>query len=152
MATPTIRRATEHDVAAIVALLADDALGSGRESIAPAALEEYRRGFREIDASAANTLLVAELGGAVVGTLQLTIIPGMSRRGARRAEIEAVRVASTLRSRGIGEALVQHAIALAREAGCVSVQLITHVTRTDAHRFYDRLGFARSHLGMKMML
>ena len=151
-AVAQIRAARESDVPAIVALLADDTLGSGRESLAPEALDEYRRGFREIASSAANTLLVAELDGSVVGTLQLTIIPGMSRRGARRAEIEAVRVSSALRSRGIGEALVRHACGLAHDAGCVSVQLISHVTRTDAHRFYERLGFARSHLGMKLML
>ncbi|HET7844679.1 MAG TPA: hypothetical protein VFL14_11050, partial [Xanthomonadales bacterium] len=83
-AAARIRAARESDGPAIVALLADDTLGSGRESLAPAALDEYRRGFREIAASAANTLLVAELDGTVVGTLQLTVIPGMSRRGARR--------------------------------------------------------------------
>lgn len=152
MTTATIRRATALDVPAIAALLADDMLGAGRESLAPEALPDYRRAFREIDASESNTLLVAELEGVVVGTLQLTIIPGMSRRGSRRAEIEAVRVASTLRGRGIGEALVRHSIELARERGCVSVQLISHVTRTDAHRFYARLGFAASHVGMKLML
>src|SRR5690348_4308220 len=111
-----IRPARESDVPAIVALLADDMLGSGRESLAPEALDEYRRGFRAIAASAANTLLVAEHDGAVVGTLQLTVIPGMSRRGARRAEIEAVRVSSALRGRGVGEALVRHALALAHDA------------------------------------
>lgn len=152
MTSATIRRATAIDVPAIVALLADDVLGAGRESLAPEALVDYRRAFREIDASESNTLLVAELEGVVVGTLQLTIIPGMSRRGSRRAEIEAVRVASTLRGRGIGEALVRDAIDRAREQACVSIQLISHVTRTDAHRFYARLGFAASHVGMKLML
>lgn len=152
MTSATIRRATAIDVPAIVALLADDVLGAGRESLAPEALVDYRRAFREIDANESNTLLVAELEGVVVGTLQLTIIPGMSRRGSRRAEIEAVRVASTLRRRGIGEALVRDAIDRARGQACVSIQLISHVTRTDAHRFYARLGFATSHVGMKLML
>ena len=152
MTSATIRRATAIDVPAIVALLADDVLGAGRESLAPEALVDYRRAFREIDANESNTLLVAELEGVVVGTLQLTIIPGMSRRGSRRAEIEAVRVASTLRGRGIGEALVRAAIDRARGQACVSIQLISHATRTDAHRFYARLGFASSHVGMKLML
>ena len=149
---PAIRRARADDVHAIVALLADDVLGSARESLAPEALADYQRAFAEIDSSGSNALLVAELDGVVVGTLQLTIIPGMSRRGARRVEIEAVRVSAALRSRGIGEALVRHAIAIAREHRCVSIQLISHVSRADAHRFYARLGFAASHVGMKMML
>ncbi len=146
----TIRRATAEDVPAIVAMLADDELGALRES--PADLAPYERAFAAIDASGHEVLVVAEQDGAVVGTLQLTVLHGLSRRGASRAQIEAVRVASTSRGEGLGERLVRWAVEEAAARGCAIVQLTSDKGRADAHRFYRRLGFAQSHEGFKLAL
>ena len=146
----SIREAQPDDLPAIVALLADDPLGQARED--PAELGAYRRAFDEIAAQAGNTILVAEIGGAVVGCLQLTVIPGLSRRGMKRGQIEGVRIAAGQRGRKLGERLMGEAIGRARAAGCGLVQLTTDASRPDAHRFYERLGFAASHFGMKLML
>src|ERR1700674_302163 len=144
-----IRRAHRDDVRIIVAMLADDPLGSGRERIEDPLPPSYFRGFEAVDRASELQLVVAEDGsGAVIGCLQLCIMPGLSSQGASRALIEDVRVASHCRSRGIGERMVQWAIAEARAKGCRLVELLTHNTRVDAQRFYVRLGFARSHLGM----
>jgi ribosomal protein S18 acetylase RimI-like enzyme len=149
---PSIRHARRDDVPAIVALLADDPLGRARESHAGPLPEAYWRAFDEIAAQKGNVLLVAERDGAAVGCLQLTVIPGLSRRGMRRGQIEAVRVGAGERGRGLGERLVRHAIELARREGCGLVQLTSDMSRADAHRFYERLGFVASHLGMKLAL
>lgn len=146
----TIRRATAEDVPAIVAMLADDELGALRES--PADLAPYERAFAAIDASEHEVLVVAEQDGAVVGTLQLTVLHGLSRRGASRAQIEAVRVASTSRGGGLGERLVRWAVEEAAARGCAIVQLTSDKGRVDAHRFYRRLGFTQSHEGFKLAL
>lgn len=151
-ATMIIRRATEVDLPAVVRLLADDPLGATREQVAEPLPAPYRAAFAAMEAQAGNELLVAVTGGEVVGCLQLTVIPGISRLGATRAQIEGVRVASTQRGAGIGEALVQEAIARAAGAGCSLVQLTTDGTRLDAQRFYERLGFEATHVGLKLQL
>ena len=145
-----VREARRGDIAAIVALLADDPLGQSRED--PADMAAYDRAFDEMAAQQGNLLLVAERDGAIVGCLQLTVIPGLSRRGMRRAQIDGVRVAASCRGAGLGEALVRHAVERARAGGCGLVQLTTDRSRGDAHRFYERLGFAATHLGMKLIL
>jgi GNAT superfamily N-acetyltransferase len=145
-----IRRATEEDVAAIVALLADDALGAMRES--PDDLTPYLKAFKDIEATPNEFLAVAERDGEVVGTLQLTYLPGLSRQGGTRAQIEGVRVRATERGTGLGSQLITWAVDQARERGCVLVQLTTDTTRTDAHRFYEQLGFTASHVGFKLAL
>ena len=144
-----IRPARGTDIAAIVAMLADDALGRGRERIEDPLPPSYLQAFEKVERDPNIQLVVAEgEGGEVVGCLQLCILPGLSSQGASRALIEDVRVATRCRSRGIGEQLVQWAVAEAREKGCKLVELLTHNTRVDAQRFYKRLGFQASHVGM----
>jgi ribosomal protein S18 acetylase RimI-like enzyme len=143
-----IRRARRDDIRAIVTMLADDHLGRARERLEEPLPESYFAAFARLDADPSIQLVVAEEGGIVVGCLQLCILPGLSSQGASRGLIEDVRVASNRRSRGIGEQLVQWAIAQARERQCKLVELLTHQTRVDAQRFYERLGFSKSHVGM----
>ncbi|MFJ9612693.1 GNAT family N-acetyltransferase [Streptomyces noursei] len=145
-----IRRATEADLPAIVAMLADDTLGASRES--PDDLAPYRTAFATLDADPKQHLVVAERDGRVIGTLQLTVIPGLSRRGATRTIIEAVRIHADERGSGLGTELVEWAVAESRRLGCQLVQLTSDATRLDAHRFYERLGFEASHLGFKRQL
>ncbi|WP_441299986.1 GNAT family N-acetyltransferase [Bradyrhizobium sp.] len=144
----SIRRARRDDVGAIVGMLADDALGRARERIEDPLPASYFDAFDRVDRDPNLALVVAEEQGTVVGCLQLCILPGLSSQGASRALIEDVRVASARRSRGIGEQLVQWAIGEARARNCKLVELLTHQTRVDAQRFYARLGFQRSHVGM----
>ena len=144
----TIRRARRQDVGRIVAMLADDALGRARERIETPLPDSYFQAFARLEADPNITLVVAEEAGGVVGCLQLCVLPGLSSQGASRALIEDVRVDSARRSRGIGEQLVRWAFDEARAQGCKLVELLTHNTRIDAQRFYQRLGFARSHVGM----
>lgn len=148
--TVTLRPARRDEVPVIVAMLADDGLGRGREAVSDPTI--YYDAFDEMAKEPNNRLLVAEQDGALVGTLQITFIRGLSRKGARRAQIEAVRVASTHRGRGLGHEIFVAAIALARSEGCALVQLTTDKARGDAHRFYARLGFVASHEGMKLAL
>lgn len=145
-----LRRAQREDLPAIVALLADDVLGESREH--PGDLSPYLAAFERIDADPAHLLVVADAGGEVVGTLQLTVLPGLSRGGALRAQVEAVRVAHSQRGKGLGQALLLWAVEESRARGCSLVQLTTDKQRTDAHRFYERLGFVASHEGMKLHL
>ena len=149
-ATYDLRRAVRSDVAAIVDLIAADQIGATRDGgdMAP-----YERAFAAIDADPAHLLVVlADTAGAVAGTLQLTFLPGLARRGALRAQIEAVRVREDLRGRGLGEALIAWAIEEARRRGCGLVQLTSDKRRADAHRFWARLGFTPSHEGFKLRL
>ena len=149
ISSTTIRRARRDDVGAIVRMLADDPLGSARERIEEPLPPSYFRAFEALEQTSHIQLVVAEDNeGAVVGCLQLCILPGLSSQGASRGLIEDVRVAANCRSRGIGEQLVQWALAEARASGCKLVELLTHHSRVDAQRFYERLGFARSHVGM----
>jgi len=150
MAKPiTIRRARCDDVETIVKMLADDALGGPRERLEKPLPASYFAAFETVERDPNLALVVAESeGGAVIGCLQLCILPGLSSQGASRALIEDVRVASHCRGQGIGEQLVQWAVGEARGRGCKLVELLTHHSRVDAQRFYERLGFARSHVGM----
>jgi ribosomal protein S18 acetylase RimI-like enzyme len=147
----TVRRAAAADLPAVVALLADDVLGAGRED-GGQDLAPYARAFAAVDADPAHLLAVVVSGDEVVGTLQLSFLPGLSRRGALRAQIEGVRVRADHRGSGLGEALLRWAVAEAGRRRCGLVQLTTDLTRTDAHRFYERLGFLASHAGYKLAL
>ena len=148
-----VRRAAAGDVEAIVGLLADDELGATREAGADPDLTPYRAAFAAIDADPGQLLLVVTADdGGVAATMQLTFIPGLARRGALRAQIEAVRVGTGYRSRGLGEAMITWAIAEARRRGCRIVQLTSDKRRANAHRFYQRLGFAATHEGFKLPL
>ena len=148
-----LRRARQADVPVIVALIAADQLGASRDGVRDDRdLAAYARAFQAIDADPAHLLLVAESAGQVVGTMQLSFLPGLARRGALRAQIEAVRVADTARGGGLGAAMFGWAIDEARRRGCALVQLTTDKSRIGAHRFYQRLGFVASHEGMKLAL
>ncbi|MEP7192569.1 MAG: GNAT family N-acetyltransferase [Actinomycetota bacterium] len=149
----TLRRATREDLPAIVGLLIDDPLGRTREATGGADnFEPYETALAAIDSDPAQLLVVATDAIEVVATMQLSFIPGLARRGALRAQAEAVRVAASHRGRGLGEAMFQWAIDEARCRGCAVVQLTTDKTRADAHRFYERLGFTASHEGYKLQL
>jgi ribosomal protein S18 acetylase RimI-like enzyme len=143
-----IRPARREDVPAIVAMLADDHLGRARERVEDPLPAVYNQAFERIERDSNLTLVVAESGGRVVGCLQLAVLAGISSQGGLRGLLEDVRVASDCRSRGIGEQLVQWAIAEAKTRGCNLVELLTHSSRVDAQRFYKRLGFSLSHAGM----
>ncbi|MEU9588259.1 GNAT family N-acetyltransferase [Streptomyces sp. NPDC048219] len=145
-----IRRTTEDDIPAVVAMLADDPLGAQRES--PDDLSPYLAAFERLRADPHQHLVVAVREGRVVGTLQLTVVPGLSRRGATRSIIEGVRVHADERGSGLGTQLIEWAIAESRRQGCQLVQLTSDKTRADAHRFYERLGFSASHTGFKLGL
>ncbi|MCX5049490.1 MULTISPECIES: GNAT family N-acetyltransferase [unclassified Streptomyces] len=145
-----IRAATADDVAAMVALLADDPLGAQRES--PDDLTPYLSALERLTSDPNQYLVVAVRQGHVVGTLQLTIIPGLSRRGATRSIIEGVRIHADERGGGLGTRLIQWAVDESRRQGCQLAQLTSDTTRTDAHRFYERLGFTASHVGFKIQL
>ncbi|WP_330338933.1 GNAT family N-acetyltransferase [Streptomyces sp. NBC_00557] len=145
-----IRRATGDDLPAIVAMLADDPLGAKRES--PDDMTPYRAALERLEADPNQHLVVAVRDGRVIGTLQLTIVPGLSHRGATRALIEAVRIHADERGSGLGAQLIEWAIETSRRLECRMVQLTSDKTRTDAHRFYERLGFSASHEGFKLRL
>ncbi|GAA3785914.1 GNAT family N-acetyltransferase [Sphaerisporangium flaviroseum] len=134
----------------IVAMLADDPIAAAREG--DPSDETYLTAFQAIDADPRQELVVAEVDGEVVGTMQLTFIPGLSRRGGERALVEAVRVAASARGMGLGRAMMRWAIDRARERGCRMVQLTSDRARADAHRFYTSLGFVDSHVGFKLSL
>jgi ribosomal protein S18 acetylase RimI-like enzyme len=147
----TIRRARRGDVGIIVGMLADDPLGSARERLEDPLPPSYFAAFDALESDPNINLVIAEDGdGTVVGCLQLCILPGLSSQGASRGLIEDVRVAAHCRSRGIGEQLVQWAVAQARAKGCKLIELFTHNSRVDAQRFYKRLGFLPSHVGMTL--
>ena len=146
------RDASEVDLPEIVALLAEDTLGEKREDPSLPLDPRYDEAFAAIQADPHQRLIVAELDGRVVGCLQLTFIPGIAFRGAWRGLIEAVRVAGDLRGQGIGARLVDYAVTESRAFGCRMVQLTSHKSRGDAHRFYERLGWTRSHEGFKLTL
>lgn len=144
-----IRPATRADLRAIAALLADDGLGRGRESSDP---DVYDRAFDRMQSQPGNVYLIAEEAVEILACLQYTVIHGLSRAGASRAQIEGVRVSAAHRGRKLGEQLMRAAIERARTDGCSLVQLTTDRSRADAHRFYERLGFVASHHGMKLDL
>lgn len=148
----TIRDARAEDLPAIVAMLADDPLGAGRERVAEPLPPAYYVAFEEIESDPRQRLLVAESDHTLVGTLQLSIIPNLTFGGRRRAQVEGVRIAGSARGRGVGRSLMEHAKAIAREQGCHLLQLTTNRQRPEAVRFYERLGFVDSHHGLKLYL
>lgn len=143
------REATRADVPAIVGLLTDDPLGKGREG---AASDAYLAAFDDIAANPMHQLIVGVDADRIVACCQLTILAGLSRGGSRRALVEAVRVSTDLRSKGIGALMMAECEARARAAGATMIQLTTDRSREAAHRFYERLGYTASHLGMKKPL
>ncbi|OLT24747.1 GNAT family N-acetyltransferase [Actinomadura sp. CNU-125] len=148
----TFREATAADLPRIVRLLADDPLGAARETPGAEIPEAYFTAFAAIEKDQNNTVIVAEVDGEIAGTLQLTFIPGLTYGGGERAQIEGVRVVSELRGAGVGQALIGEAVDRARARGCRLVQLTTDRQRPDAIRFYQKIGFRPSHMGMKYHL
>ena len=148
----TFRKADLEDLAHIVRMLADDFLGQTRERFEDPLPDSYVAAFREIEADKNNELIVAEIDGRLVGTLQITFTPSISFQGGLRSTVESVRVDDAFRGKGIGREMMLWAIGRAKERECISMQLTTNADRTDAHRFYERLGFAGTHLGMKLNL
>ncbi len=146
------RDATEADLPAIIAMLADDRLGAAREDASLPLDPAYLAAFEAITRSPGQRLIVAEEGGDLVGTMQLLIIPGLSNKGGWHGQIEAVRIAASRRGSGLGEGFAQWAIAQCRDAGCGSVQLVSHNSREGAHRFWRKLGFIPTHQGFKLAL
>lgn len=149
----TLRKATGADIEAIVSLLVEDTRRAAIESAGPESRDAYQQGFLRVDADATQLLVVAtDDSDAVVATMQLSFIPGLSRAGSTRLQIEAVRVRSDQRSNGLGGAMMEWAIAEGKRRDVGLVQLTSDRSRTDAHRFYDRLGFVASHVGYKLDL
>jgi GNAT superfamily N-acetyltransferase len=146
------RLARRSDLPAIVRMLADDDLGSQRERYGEPLPESYYAAFEQINHDSNHELIVAELHGEVIGTLHLIFIPSVSYQGGLRAQVESVRVDKSYQSRGIGSEMMRWTIERAKERGAHIVQLTTHKSREDAHRFYERLGFKGTHLGMKLNL
>ena len=147
-----IRQANRDDLADIIALFASDSIGGHGDTTAPDAFPDYLAAFERITATPTEALYVAELDGAVVGTFQTTILTTLSGRGSSNLLIEAVQTREDMRGRGIGEAMMRFAIDLASVQGFSKVQLTSNKERIDAHRFYERVGFKRSHLGFKIRL
>jgi GNAT superfamily N-acetyltransferase len=145
-------RAARADLPSIVRMLAEDDLGSGREQYQEPLSGSYYSAFEQIDSDPNHELIVAEYNGEVIGTLHLMFLPSISFQGGLRAQIESVRIDRRFQSQGIGSRMMLWTIERARGRGAHLVQLTTHQSRADAHRFYERLGFKGSHLGMKLSL
>jgi ribosomal protein S18 acetylase RimI-like enzyme len=152
MNEPVIREARKSDVAAIVGLLAEDFLGQSREDPSSPPRREYLDAFDEMARDANQMMIVMEQDGAIVGCLQISVIPGLTLVGTRRGQIEGVHIASTHRGRGLGHRLLQWSIEECRRRGCGLVQLTANKARRDAHRFYASLGFEATHEGFKRAL
>lgn len=148
----TFRDAVEADLADIIALLGDDQFGQARNPGFEAHRDKYLAAFREIAANPNDGYVVAETGGRIVGVMQLSYLRGLSYTGGLRQQIESVRIASDLRGRGLGSKMMEEALRRARERGAVLVQLTTDARRVEARRFYERLGFKGSHVGMKYLM
>ena len=148
----TLREARRSDLAAIVAMLADDPLGRARENPGPPLDPRYEAAYARMEADPNQILLAAETEGRLIGCLQISVIPGLSRLGLLRGQIESVRVARSARGLGVGRALLLRAIEECRSRGCGLVQLTSDKSRPDAIRFYRELGFVDSHEGLKLSL
>ena len=144
--------ASRTDIPAIVRLLAEDRLGAQREHFETPLPGAYYTAFEAIAADPNNELIVAELDGEIIATLQLMFLPSLSYQGSMRAQVESVRVAGKYRSQGTGTDMMKWALERARQRGCHMMQLTTHKSRRDAHRFYEKLGFTKSHIGLKITL
>src|SRR5215510_2147941 len=141
--------ASRADLPSIVRLLADDDLGSQRERHEEPLPETYYSAYDEINKDPNHELIIAELNGEVIGTLHLMFLPSISFQGGLRAQVESVRVDKNYQGKGIGSDMMRWTIERAKARGTHVVQLTTHKSRADAHRFYERLGFKGTHLGMK---
>lgn len=146
------RPATKEDLPALVAMLANDPLGKGRERFETPLPQSYRNAFAAIERDPNNELVVAESDGIIVGMLQLTFIPYLTYTGGWRCLVEGVRIHPDFRGRGFGNQIFQWAMQRARERRCHLLQLTTDKSRPDALRFYEKLGFKASHEGMKLHL
>ncbi|MEM7112796.1 MAG: GNAT family N-acetyltransferase [Chloroflexota bacterium] len=147
-----IREANQADLSAVIHLLVDDDLGRQRETEETVISQSYYDAFAEIEQDPNNAIFVAERDGQIIGAFQLMYLPSLSFQGGKRAQIESVRVATTLRGQGIGRVMMRWAIDQARQNGCVMVQLMSSKSRARAHHFYEQLGFSITHVGMKLML
>ena len=147
-----IRLATREDLPAIVQMLAEDDLGAQRERFEVPLPQSYHAAFEAIDADPNHELVVGEIAGEIIGTLHLMYLPSISFQGGTRAQVESVRVAGRLRGQGIGAEMMKWALERARGRSCHLMQLTSHKSREDAHRFYERLGFTKSHIGMKIKM
>ncbi len=154
MTLPDIRfrLAQQADLPSVVRMLTDDDLGKERERYQDPLPEPYYSAFEQIQSDPNHELIVAERGGEVIGTFHLMYLPSISYQGGLRAQIESVRVDKRFQSQGIGSEMMKWAMERAKQRGAHLVQLTTHKTRKDAHRFYERLGFKKTHLGMKLNL
>lgn len=148
----TYRDATEADLPTIIALLAQDQIGGRKDDASEPLDPVYAAAFAAIDADPNQRLIVAECGGSIVGTMQLSFLPGLLNRGAWRGQIEAVRIAADRRGEGLGAAMIDWAVEQCRARGCVMAQLTSNNDRVAAHRFYERLGWQKSHAGFKLYL
>ncbi len=146
------RDATLADLPAIVAMLDDDDLSRGREDASLPLDPRYEMAFADLDSDPNQRLIVAERDGEVIGTMQLSFLPGIAFRGAWRGQIEAVRIASAVRGQGLGGQMIEWAVEQCRARGCRMVQLTSMRDRLEAHRFYEKLGWTRSHFGFKLKL
>ncbi|AYD00730.1 GNAT family N-acetyltransferase [Neorhizobium sp. NCHU2750] len=147
-----IRRAHEEDLSALIAMFAEDDKGGHGDTTDPDAYEDYLRAFHVIDASANEQLFVAEQDGEVVGTFQLLFTRTLTSRGSLSMIIEAVQTRPDMRSRGIGAKMMDFAVDEAKRRDCRLAQLTSNAVRSDAHRFYERQGFVKTHAGFKMKL
>lgn len=147
-----IRRARETDLPALIALFAADDVGGHGDTTNESAYEDYLRAFNVIDASQSEQLFVADIEGEVVGTFEIMFSRTLTGRGSLSMVVEAVQTRSDMRGKGIGARMIEYAVEEARRRDCRTVQLTSNMARTDAHRFYERLGFAKSHFGFKMKL
>lgn len=146
------RDATLADLPAIVAMLDDDDLSRGREDASLPLDPRYEMAFADLDSDPNQRLIVAERDGEVIGTMQLSFLPGIAFRGTWRGQIEAVRIASAVRGQGLGGQMIEWAVEQCRARGCRMVQLTSMRDRLEAHRFYEKLGWTRSHFGFKLKL
>jgi GNAT superfamily N-acetyltransferase len=147
-----IRMAREDDLPALAAIFAADEIGGHGDTAEESAQPDYLAAFRAIEASPSETLYVAELDGEVVGTFQTAILTKLVGRGAKSMVIEAVQMRADMRGRGIGAVMINHCLEEARRQGLNAAQLTSNAARLDAHRFYERLGFEKRHLGFRMKL
>lgn len=148
----TIRTATRADLAAVIGLLVDDVLGSGRDTLTATLDPAYEAAFAAIERDPNQKIAVMESAGQIIGCMQISYLPGLSRKGMWRGQIESVRITRSLRGQGLGRTFFLWAIEDCRARGCGLVQLATDASRTDAQRFYLGLGFEPSHVGMKLKL
>lgn len=147
-----IRKAEEKDLISIVKLLADDQLGSVREDASAPLADFYLDAFNRMEEQKGNDLFVVDQHNNVIGCMQLTLIAGVSRKGMTRCQIEGVRISADHRSSGIGQKMMDFALQYAKDNACGLIQLTTDKSREDAHRFYEKLGYKASHIGMKLDL